>query len=149
MNNIQKGAIALSVGGFIGLATLENYQPVAYKDSGGVLTNGFGNTVNVVPNKKVSVPDALKQLGDNVSVAEKAVRDCIKQPMTQGQFDAFVQFTFNVGGYAFCKSTLVKKFNAGDSVGACNELSRWVYVQDKKIQGLASRREAERQLCLQ
>ena len=148
MNSITKCALALSVTTFISLAAWESFSAKPYKDIGGVWTDGFGNTVNVVPTKSVSVPQALKQLGDNVSVSEKAVKSCITRPMTQGQYDAFVKFTFNVGGGAFCKSTLVKKFNAGDSVGACNELSRWVYVKGQRVQGLANRREAERQLCL-
>jgi lysozyme len=148
MNDFKKSALALSLTAFIALASWESYRETPYKDVGGVWTDGFGNTNNVVPNKKVSVPKALKQLGDNAIVAERAVKQCITKPMTQNQYDSFVLFTYNVGGGAFCKSTLVKKFNAGDSVGACNELAKWVYVNGKKVEGLANRREDERKICL-
>lgn len=73
--------------------------------------------------------------------------ECITQPLTDGQKAAFVSFAFNVGNGAFCKSTLVRKANAGDLRGACAELSRWTYAGGKQLPGLVQRRKAERQLC--
>lgn len=49
---------------------------------------------------------------------------CITQPLTDSQRAAFLSFAFNMGEGAFCKSTLVRKANAGDVQGACAELSR-------------------------
>jgi lysozyme len=144
----QRNAVALSAAGLVALASWESFMSQPYKDIGGVWTDGFGNTNNVDPNKSVSVPKGLNQLLINVSTAEDAVNTCITRPMTQGEYDAFVKFTFNVGNRAFCNSTLVRKFNAGDNVGACNELNKWVYVKGQRVQGLANRREAERKLCL-
>jgi len=144
----QRNAVALSAAGLVALASWESFRSEPYRDIGGVWTDGFGNTNNVQPSKSVSVPQALNQLLINVKSAEGAVNTCITKPMTQGEFDAFVKFTFNVGNRAFCNSTLVRKFNAGDNVGACNELNKWVYVKGQRVQGLANRREAERKLCL-
>ncbi|EKN6093795.1 TPA: glycoside hydrolase family protein, partial [Yersinia enterocolitica] len=45
-------------------------------------------------------------------------------------------------------STLLKKLNNNDLIGACNELQRWVYAGGKRWKGLVSRREIERELCL-
>ena len=146
--SLRNNAIALSAAGLVALASWEAFRAEPYLDIGGVWTDGFGNTNNVNPSKSVSVPQALNQLLINVRTAEGAVNTCITKPMTQGEFDAFVKFTFNVGNRAFCNSTLVRKFNAGDNVGACNELSKWVYVKGQRVQGLANRREAERKLCL-
>ena len=146
--SLRNNAIALSAAGLVALASWEAFRAEPYLDIGGVWTDGFGNTNNVNPSKSVSVPQALNQLLINVRTAEGAVNTCITKPMTQGEFDAFVKFTFNVGNRAFCNSTLVRKFNAGDNVGACNELMRWVYVKGQRVQGLANRREAERKLCL-
>ena len=72
---------------------------------------------------------------------------CITQPLTDGQRAAFLSFAFNVGEGAFCKSTLVRKANAGDVQGACAELSRWTYAGGKQLPGLVQRRAAERQMC--
>ena len=146
--SLRNNAIALSAAGLVALASWEAFSSIPYRDIGGVWTDGFGNTNNVQPGKSVTVPQALNQLLINVRSAESAVNTCITKPMTQGEFDAFVKFTFNVGNRAFCNSTLVRKFNAGDNVGACNELSKWVYVKGQRVQGLANRREAERKLCL-
>ena len=73
--------------------------------------------------------------------------DCIKTPLADNQKAAFLSFAFNVGNGAFCKSTLARKANAGDLMGACAELSRWVISGGRELQGLANRRAAERQLC--
>jgi len=146
--SLRNNAIALSAAGLVALASWEAFRSEPYRDIGGVWTDGFGNTNNVNPSKSVSVPQALNQLLINVRSAEGAVNTCITKPMTQGEYDAFVKFTFNVGNRAFCNSTLVRKFNAGDNVGACNELMRWVYVKGVKVNGLVNRRESEKKLCL-
>ena len=146
--SLRNNAIALSAAGLVALASWEAFRSEPYLDIGGVWTDGFGNTNNVQPGKSVTVPQALNQLLINVKSAEGAVNTCITKPLTQGEFDAFVKFTFNVGNRAFCNSTLVRKFNAGDNVGACNELTRWVYVKGVKVNGLVNRREAEKKLCL-
>ncbi|MGK3123432.1 glycoside hydrolase family protein [Candidatus Pantoea formicae] len=56
--------------------------------------------------------------------------------------------TYNVGTSAFSKSTLVKKLNAGDVTGACEEMRRCVYAGGVKWRGLHNRRDMERALCL-
>jgi len=75
--------------------------------------------------------------------------NCIKTPLADNQKAAFLSFAFNVGNGAFCKSTLVRKANAGDMPGACAELSRWVMAGGRELPGLVKRRAAERQLCEQ
>lgn len=73
--------------------------------------------------------------------------DCIKTPLADNQKAAFLSFAFNVGTGAFCKSTLARKANAGDLMGACAELSRWGMAGGRELPGLVKRRAAERQLC--
>lgn len=72
---------------------------------------------------------------------------CIKSPMTDGQKAALLSFAFNVGRTKLCGSTLARKANAGDWVGACAELSRWTYAGNRELPGLVNRRKAERELC--
>ena len=83
--------------------------------------------------------------GDLLKHAEAL--NCIKTPLADNQKAAFLSFAFNVGNGAFCKSTLVRKANAGDLMGACAELSRWVMAGGRELPGLVKRRAAERQLC--
>jgi lysozyme len=42
----------------------------------------------------------------------------------------------------------VRKLNAGDYTGACNQLLRWNRAGGKEVRGLTRRRVAERELCL-
>jgi lysozyme len=73
--------------------------------------------------------------------------DCVKVPLSDAQKAALLSFAFNVGAANFCKSTLVRKANAGDMPGACAELSRWVLAGGRELPGLVKRRAAERALC--
>jgi hypothetical protein len=53
------------------------------------------------------------------------VQLCVTVPINDGELAAYTSFAFNEGEGAFCRSTLLKKLNAGDHAGACAELSRW------------------------
>lgn len=139
----------LSAAGLIAVALFEGYRAMPYLDSVGIPTDGFGNTYEVVLGKKVTVEQALQQLEKNTRTAQDAVNRCVNTYISQQTFDAFVSFTYNVGGNAFCKSTLVKKFNAGEKHQACEELTRWVYAGGKIRNGLRIRREKERDMCLE
>lgn len=69
--------------------------------------------------------------------------------VTQGEFDAAVDFTFNVGCGNFRKSTLLKKWNAGDIAGAANEFGKWIYDSQKHpLAGLVRRRAQEKDMFL-
>ena len=141
--------LSLSAAGLLAIADFEGFRQEAYVPvAGDVPTIGFGHTEDVRLGQSVTVPEALSLLRDDVREAEKAVRDCIKVPLTQSEFDSFTSFAFNVGRKAFCESTLVRKANSGDFAGACAELKRWVYVGDTKLTGLVNRREAEWRRCM-
>lgn len=151
--NLKRG-LGLSAIGLIMIAMHEGYSPTPYKDTGGVVTNGFGNAT-ISPNRPVSVVEALSDLRLNTESAGQGVSRCVTAEMTQGQYDAYVSFAYNVGINAFCKSTMVKLANQGDKVGSCNQFDRWVYVAGKdcriaknNCRGIAKRRAEEKALCL-
>lgn len=132
----------------------EGYSDKPYKDTGGVVTNGFGNAT-ITPDKPVTVIEALEDLKDNTLVVEQAIDRCITVPITQGQHDAYVSFAYNVGVNAFCKSTMVKLANQGDREGSCNQFDRWTRVAGKdcriassNCRGIVKRRNEEKALCL-
>lgn len=147
--SIKVRALQLTAVGLIALAGYEGYRAIPYQDQAGVWTDGFGNTHGVVPGKSVDVPQALNQLNKNTVSAQNAVNRCITSYMSDQTFSAFVSFTYNVGNDAFCKSTLVRKFNAGEKHKACEELLRWTRAGGQIRKGLMIRRDKERAMCLE
>ncbi|MEG5623927.1 lysozyme, partial [Enterobacter hormaechei] len=79
---------------------------------------------------------------------ESDVSRLVKVGLTQGQFDALVSFTYNLGARSLSTSTLLRKLNAGDYAGAADEFLRWNKAGGKVLNGLTRRREAERALFL-
>ena len=77
---------------------------------------------------------------------ERGVHRLCPVPLTQGQYDALVSFSFNTGSLSV--STLRKKLLRGDYEGAANEFPRWVFAGGRRRAGLVRRREAERILFL-
>lgn len=118
-----------------------------YRDPVGIITACTGHTG---PELKMGQTYTRQQCEEMLykDLAKHAdALSCVRAPLTDGQRAAFLSFAFNVGDDAFCRSTLVRKANAGDIDGACAELSRWTYAGGKQLPGLVRRRAAERQLC--
>lgn len=69
-------------------------------------------------------------------------------PFTQGQLDALVSFSFNVGLGTLQRSTLRQKFNRGDFAGAADEFMKYTKGGGKVLKGLVNRRADERSLFL-
>ena len=133
-----------------GLDLIKNAEGLslsAYRCPAGVLTIGYGHTGNdVKPGMLITAVEANKMLQDDVARFEAGVSEVINKPMTQGQFDALVDFAFNLGLGALRGSTLATKFKNGDIKGASRELSKWVWGGGKMLPGLVKRREAARVL---
>lgn len=143
------GGLSLTAAGLISIATWEGFKEEAYIPvPGDVPTIGFGSTEGVKLGDTISVPAALNRLEKDVRAAEDAVRSCVTVPLTQGEMDAYTSLAFNIGGEAFCGSTLVKKLNAGDYRGACEEIKRWHFAGGKSLKGLVDRRADEYARCM-
>jgi spore coat assembly protein SafA len=140
------GASGLSQNGLDMIKGFEGLRLSAYQDSAGVWTIGYGHTGNVKPGDRITQAQAEDLLQKDTAWAQQAVRDQVKVPLTQGQFDALTSFTFNLGAGALEKSTLLKKLNAGDYAGAQAEFGKWVHAGGQVLQGLVRRRAAEAEL---
>ena len=67
---------------------------------------------------------------------------------SQGQFDALVSFSFNLGLGTLQRSTLRQKHNRGDYDGAAEEFLKYTKGGGKVLRGLVTRRKDERALYL-
>jgi lysozyme len=141
-------SLSLSGAGLIGIALHESWRDTAYLPTpNDVPTIGFGSTEGVKLGDKITVERGLMRLKEDASDAENAVINCAPVPMYQHEFDAWVSFTFNVGGSAFCHSTAAKLLNEGKYLEACAQMDRWVYQGKNVLPGLVKRRAQERKLC--
>lgn len=130
------------------VAGFEGVRTVAYRDPVGIPTICFGETKGVKLGDRATMDECKGMLADSLEEANQGVTACIKTPINDNQRAALVSFTYNVGTGALCKSTLAHKFNAGDAIGGCNELTKWVYAKGIKLPGLERRRVEERKLCM-
>ena len=93
-----------------------------YQDHVGLWTLGYGARYDkngkevTASTPAITEPDARKLLQRDLGTAEDAVAKYITIPITQGQVDALVSFTYNCGAGTLQKSALCKKINAGGTI---------------------------------
>ncbi|MGA2569815.1 MAG: lysozyme [Terracidiphilus sp.] len=123
----------------------EGFRDHPYTDVAGFPTIGYGH--KIVPPESfpngVGEPQAQAILAEDVKGAERAVSQLVRVPLTQGQFDALVDFCFNLGEGRLAGSTLLRELNAGLYAAAGQQLLAWDHAGGKVIPGLKARREAE------
>ena len=135
------------------ISSFEGIRLNAYDDGVGVWTIGIGTTiypngVKVKKGDKCTLEQAHEYLAHDMIEFEKTVNDSVKVPLSQNQFDALVSLAYNIGSGAFKNSTLLKKLNAKDYVGAADQFLVWNKGGGKVLKGLVRRRDAERALFL-
>ena len=124
----------------------------AYKCPAMLWTIGYGNTF---------YPDGTKVKEGDVITQQKAeeifdvllndfaakVDALVKLNVTANNFSALVSFTWNVGVSNFRRSTLLRKVNANPKDPSIRaEFMKWTRANDKVLNGLVRRREAEAKL---
>ena len=142
------GALVVSATALVSIGLNEGYRGEAYKDAVGVPTVGYGETKGVTMKSKTTPDRALVQLLSSANSHADDIRQCISVPLYQHEFDAYVSLAYNIGATNFCRSTLVKKLNAGDYNGACEQIRRWDKAGGKTLTGLTNRRNQEYRMCM-
>ena len=150
----RRGLVALV--GAVAATALLSFTPAfegtklsTYRDMGGVLTYCTGATENAAWGKTYTPAQCRAQLDRDLERHAAGIAMCIPLArLTDGQKVAFVDVAYNIGVSGFCGSSMARRTNAGDMVGACNALLLWNKVGGKEVRGLTRRRQAERELCL-
>jgi lysozyme len=123
----------------------EGFRNRIYLDPAGILTIGYGHRVLPSETFPGGIDDAQgsQLLVQDVRIAEQAVLKLVKVAITQGQFDALVDFVYNLGANQLAASTLLRDLNFGRYDAAAEQLLMWDHVGKKEVEGLKVRREAE------
>ncbi len=158
-NRVSVASFILSVAGAALILAAEGVRTEAYLDSGGVPTIGAGHTTGVQLGDTITREEAMALFAKETTRFGDAIKRCVKVPLFQHEYDAYLSFAYNVGENAFCASTLVRKLNAHDYAGACAEIKRWTYITKGGVKmdcrnranncyGIALRREKEYAMCM-
>lgn len=118
----------------------------------GTLTIGYGHTnaakhpLKIKRGLRITEKEACEILDVDLDDVEAAVNRRVKVPLTQGQFDALVSLTFNMGEGNLAKSSLLARLNDGDYAGARRSFDLYVKSGGEFMQGLQNRRDGEQAL---
>jgi lysozyme len=123
--------------------SFEGCKLVAYQDSVGVWTIGYGHTKGVKRGDTCTAAQADQWLREDVAWAVACVNRLAKVQLNQHQFDALVDFTFNLGCESLANSELLRLVNAGRFAEATAQFGRWNHAGGKVVDGLTRRRAAE------
>lgn len=129
-----------------GLALTEQFEGcrlVAYQDVRGVWTIGYGHTQGVYAGMTCTQLQAEQWLLQDVQWAVSVVRNLVTIALTQGEFDALVDFVFNEGSGHFASSTLLVDLNANNLAAAAAQFQVWDLAAGQVVAGLLRRRIAE------
>jgi lysozyme len=140
----------LSTAGLDLLKRSEGFRSRVYLDLSGLPTIGYGHKL-VNPESFIHGVDevqATKLLAVDVLEAEHAIGRLVKVPLEQGQFDALVDFVYNLGSGRLASSTLLVDLNAKKYAAAGEQLLRWDHADGRENSELKARREAEFKLWL-
>ncbi len=121
----------------------------AYRCPAGIPTIGYGATGPDIRMGMVWTQEqADARLVEDLARFADGVERLVEVDLSDNQFAAIVSFAFNVGLGALRDSTLLRKLNAGDYLGAADQLPRWNKGGGRVLPGLTRRRAAERDLFL-
>lgn len=147
-----KASASTSAGGVKFIAGFEGFFSRPYNDPVGYCTIGYGHLIayrgcNGQDRAKwgsLSQGEAQRLLRGDLRGFERCINDNVSVRLTQGQYDALVSFTYNLGCGAFQGSTLRQRLQARAYCSAGNEFLRWDRAGGQQLAGLTRRRKAER-----
>ena len=154
MTPLQRRAAILALATAIAVPA-EGLRQAAYRDPVGIVTICYGTTSGVKMGEYRTMDQCRASLNADMNEAVNIVERCAKSTLSAYQTAAFADAVYNLGPTIVCdakRSTLARKLQAGDTIGACEQLPRWNKARVAGVMvplpGLTKRREAERALCV-
>lgn len=128
--------------------SFEGCRLTSYQDSGGIWTLGYGHVQGITEGMTCTQEQAEEWLDEDIQWAERIVNQYVVVQLSQNQFDALVDFVFNIGSGNFVSSSLLEFLNQGSYQSAAQEFPRWDRAAGQVLPGLLRRRQAEQAMFL-
>lgn len=136
--------ISISIAGLQLIKNSEGFRSTQYLDTSGLPTIGYGHRIQAGEYPSgITEAAATLLLQQDVLVAQDAVDRLVTVSLSQGQYDALVDFCYNLGQGTLASSTLLKLLNADEYDAAREQLLLWDHSDGVVLAGLKTRREAE------
>jgi len=147
-NHPKKVALSAGVAAIVmaTLPALEGVRYRVYRDIVGVPTYCYGETENPTWGRTYTPQECRDLLIARLPDYNAHVSRCVKVPMTDGMTAAMIMFAYNVGGGAFCRSSIVRRINEGHP-NPCPALMAWTMAGGQQVLGLVNRRKIEVKVC--
>jgi lysozyme len=159
-SRVAVAALALSAAGFAGLVGHEGFTSRAIVPvQGDRPTYGFGSTFKadgtpVRMGDTITPPEAVRLAVNHIAGDEMRLKRCLTAPLHQKEYDLLVDFAYQYGSGATCKSTLVRLANQGRYAEACEQYARWTWqdgrncaIRSNNCYGVYTRALARRDAC--
>jgi lysozyme len=136
----------------------ESFAGEPYNDEAGNATIGYGDLMHKGPvteaekSIRISVQEAEGRLIKKLRPFEDGVAASVRVPLSQNQFDALVNWTYNCGLGALRECSWLKEINKGNYAAVPELMRRWNKIRDPRSQlmvvsrGLVNRRQWEANL---
>lgn len=148
INRKAIAACCLSAAAFVGILTHEGYTDTAIiPTKNDRPTVGFGSTFTedgtaVKMGDKTNPVKALQRSHIHLAKSEAGIKRCVTGLLAQHEYDVLVDFSYQYGVAATCKSSMVKHINAGEYKQACD-----AYLLYKKSGGYDCSLPENKRIC--
>lgn len=148
----------ISPEGILEIQTFEALELKPYRDNAGFLTIGYGHKITFLEKLKgtilingvktpwlhgITLEEAINLFKQDLIPTQVSINQMVKVPLTQPQFDALTSFTFNVGGGALEKSSLLMHLNLRKYSLIPSHMKLFINSNGQRNQGLVNRRDKE------
>lgn len=122
------------------------YKPKGERGTKGLLTIGYGH-LGAREGELITKNQAEELLRKDIEEVERQLLTLPLPPLKQGQWDAIVDFCFNLGVHSFRTSTLYRKIiQERPTSEIVAQFNRWIYSGKTKLPGLVRRRAWEAEM---
>lgn len=150
--------LALSAAAFVGILSREGYTSNAIiPTKGDVPTVGFGTTGGVRMGDTTTPVKAVQRALTDSQQFEGALKQCVRVPLHQAEYDVYVDLSYNIGAGAFCRSAIVRRLNGGDYRAACDAILLYKFAAgfdcstpgNRRCAGLWADRQKKHAQCME